>query len=134
MANSWEEIADLTGVDKSTLGTTIEEYNTCCDAGYDAVFVKDRRYLQPLRTPPFYAFKCLGVLLYTIGGIKINEHMEVLDAGDKIIPGVYAAGVDVGGWTPDTYCAFLPGTAFGWAINSGRISGESAYEYTSKLK
>ena len=130
MVNTWEEIADLIGTDKSVLKATIEEYNACCDAGYDAVFLKDHRYLQPLCTPPFYAIKCMGVMLNTMGGIKINECMEVLDAGDKIIPGLYAAGVDVGGWTPDTYCAFLPGTAFGWAINSGRIAGERAYEYT----
>lgn len=132
MADSWEEIADWIETDRTVLRATIEEYNSCCDAGYDVVFVKGRRYLQALRTPPFYAIKCLGVMLNTMGGIKINERMEVLNADYMPIPGLYAAGVDVGGWTPDTYCAFLPGTAFGFAINSGRIAGESANEFTDK--
>ncbi len=60
-----------------------------------------------------------------MGGLKINEQMEVLNQQDDPIPGLYAAGVDTGGWTCDTYCADLPGTAFGYALNSGRIAGES---------
>ena len=55
--------------------------------------------------------------------------MEVLDKQDLPIPGLYAAGVDTGGWTGDTYCADLPGTAFGYAVNSGRIAGESVASY-----
>jgi len=58
--------------------------------------------------------------------------MEVLDKQDNAIPGLYAAGVDTGGWTSDTYCAALPGTAFGWAINSGRIAGESACHFLTR--
>jgi fumarate reductase flavoprotein subunit len=134
IAGSWEEIAEWTEIDQAVLKETIEEYNNCCDKGYDAVFLKDRRYLQPLRKPPYYAIKCFGVLLNTMGGIKINERMEVLDTGNNPIPGLYAAGVDTGGWTPDTYCAFLPGTAFGFAINSGRIAGENAGEYLTTAK
>lgn len=129
IAGSWEEIADWAEIDRVLLKATIEEYNNCCDAGYDAVFLKDRRFLKSLRKPPFYAIKCFGVLLNTMGGIKINERMEVLDTGDNPIPGLYASGVDVGGWAPGTYCALLPGTAFGFAINSGRIAGESVSKY-----
>ena len=129
IAGSWESIAEWMGTDLSALRETVDEYNSCCDAGYDTIFLKDRRYLQPLRKPPFYAIKCFGVLLNTMGGIKINERMEVLDTQDNPISGLYAAGVDVGGWAPGTYCAFLPGTAFGFAINSGRIAGENVSEY-----
>jgi len=131
MSDSWDEIADWTKTDREVLRNTIEEYNTACDRKYDPVFGKDRTYLTPLRHPPYYAVKCGSGMLNTMGGIRINERMEVLDKNDDPIPGLYAAGVDTGGWTPDTYCAMLPGTAFGYAINSGRIAGESAYEYTS---
>jgi fumarate reductase flavoprotein subunit len=131
MSDSWDEIADWTETDREVLRITVEEYNTGCDKGYDPVFGKDRAYLMPLRHPPYYAVKCGSGMLNTMGGIKINEHMEVLDANSDPIPGLYAAGVDTGGWTPDTYCAMFPGTAFGYAINSGRIAGESACEYTS---
>jgi succinate dehydrogenase/fumarate reductase flavoprotein subunit len=69
-------------------------------------------------------------ILNTMGGIKVNDNMDVINKRNRIIPGLYAAGVDVGGWTSDTCCAALPGTAFGFAINSGRIAGENAAKYT----
>jgi len=134
ISGSWDDIADWLEVNREALKQTVDEYNAACDSGYDPVFAKDRAYLQPLRTPPYYAVKCGSTYLNTLGGIKINEHMEVIDTHDKPIRGLYAAGVDTGGWTSDTYCAALPGTAFGYAINSGRIAGENAYEYVSGLK
>jgi fumarate reductase flavoprotein subunit len=81
---------------------------------------------MPLRTPPYYAIKCGVDYLDTIGGIRINEQMEVLDKQGKPIPGLYAAGIDTGGWVGDTYCIRTTGTTFAFAINSGRIAGENA--------
>lgn len=132
MSDSWDEIAEWIGADPKILKNTIDEYNAACDQGYDPVFAKDRTYLLPLRTPPYYAIRCECVILNTIGGIKINEHMEVLDKWDNPIPGLYAAGVDTGGWTSDTYCVILPGTAYGFALNSGRIAGENAARFVLK--
>jgi fumarate reductase flavoprotein subunit len=134
ISDSWEALADWLEIDRDVLNTTVAEYNAACESGYDPVFNKDRAYLQPLRTPPYYAVKCGSTYLNTLGGIKINERMEVIDTHGNPIRGLYAAGVDTGGWTSDTYCAALPGTAFGYAINSGRIAGESAYEFISGLK
>ena len=65
----------------------------------------------------------------TLGGIKINQHMEVLDRQDEPIPGLYAAGDAAGGWEYDSYNTALTGFGFGFAINSGRIAGENAAEY-----
>jgi fumarate reductase flavoprotein subunit len=129
ISGSWGEIADWIGVDMAVLKSTVDEYNDVCDRGYDPVFAKDRKYLVPLRTPPYYAVECHMGMMNTIGGIKINEHMEVMDKQDNAIPGLYAAGVDTGGWVTDTYCSILPGSAFGFALNSGRIAGERAADY-----
>jgi fumarate reductase flavoprotein subunit len=131
ISDSWDAIADWMGTDPGALKTTIEEYNSACDCGHDSIFAKDRSYLLPLRTPPYYAIRCRACFLSTLGGIKINEHMEVLDQQDNPIPGLYAAGVDVGGWESDTYCDRLSGSAFGFAVNSGRIAGENAARYSS---
>jgi ferredoxin len=126
ITDTWEEIAQWMGVDPDSLKLTIAEYNSVCEKGYDPVFKKDRRYLVPLQTPPYYTIKMGVDYLDTIGGIRINERMEVLDKKGVPIPGVYAAGVDTGGWVGDTYCIRTTGTTFGFAINSGRIAGESA--------
>jgi len=133
ISNSWEEIAGWIGADLKPLKNTIGEYNKSCDRGYDDMFYKDRRYLQPLRTPPYYALKCHQAFHGTIGGIKINHHMEVLNQQGAPIPGLYAVGNDTGGWESDTYCYLLTGTAFAFAINSGRIAGENAARYAKDI-
>ena len=129
IADSWDEIARWIGAEPALLASTIDRYNRFCDLGYDDDFLKDPAHLQPLRTPPYYAVKCIQAFLDTIGGIKINHRMEVLDRGDKAIPGLYAAGVTTSGWMSGTYCIKLAGSAFGFAINSGRIAGENAAAY-----
>jgi len=129
ISDSWDDIAAWIGVLPEILSATIDEYNAFCDQGHDAVFTKDPKYLEALRTPPYYALKCYPRFLGTIGGIKINHHMEVLDKEDNPISGLYAAGVDTGGWEGDNYNAILSGTTFGFAINSGRIAGENAADH-----
>ncbi len=129
ISDSWNEIARWIGADPGVLKDTVDEYNACCEHGYDRIFAKDRRYLLPLRSAPYYAIRGLPHFLDTLGGIKINEHMEVLDNQDKPIPGLYAAGVTTSGWESETYCSDLSGSAFGYAINSGRIAGENAAKF-----
>lgn len=134
ISDSWDEIAKWMEADPQVLKTTIDKYNAGCDQGYDPIFAKDRKFLVPLRTPPYYAIKSNSDFLDTIGGIKINEPMEVLDKQGKPIPGLYAAGVAAGGWQGDTYCVVLSGAASGFAINSGRIAGENAFKFALGLK
>jgi fumarate reductase flavoprotein subunit len=131
ITDSWGDMAAWMEVPEEVLKNTVEEYNSFCDHGYDRLFNKDRRYLKALRTPPYYAIKGHLCFLTTVGGIRINQNMETLDGEDKPIPGLYAGGDISGGWESDTYCILLSGTTSGFAINSGRIAGENAAEYTA---
>jgi fumarate reductase flavoprotein subunit len=131
ISESLEEISTWIGAPAEALEKTVDEYNMSCERRYDEIFIKDPQYLQALRTPPFYAIKFRGALLGTTGGIKINYKMEALDREHNPIPGLYAAGADTGGWESDTYCAVLSGSAFGFALNSGRIAAENAADYCS---
>lgn len=131
ISNSWEEMAKWMNITSEMIKKSIEEYNHFCHQGWDGRFGKDRRYLIPLQTPPFYGFKCVQSFHGTIGGIKINHQMEVLHREGHPIPGLYAGGIDTGGWESDTYCLTLSGSAFGFALNSGRIAGENAVHYVS---
>jgi fumarate reductase flavoprotein subunit len=129
ISDSWEEIADWLGASPEVLKSTINEYNSFCEQGYDNDFVKDQRYLFPLRTPPYYAVQSCLDCAATHGGIKVNQRMEVLNHQDNPIPGLYASGVEIGGTESDTYNAGLPGHSFGFTISSGRIAGENAAQY-----
>ena len=132
ISDSWDELATWMGVEPAALEATVDEYNTACDRGHDPIFGKDRKYLRPLRTPPFYAIQGHPNICDTIGGIKINEKMEVIDTEDHPIPGLYAAGVTTGGWEGETYDYNLTGHLVGFSINGGRIAGESAVAYISQ--
>jgi fumarate reductase flavoprotein subunit len=129
VCNTWNDIAGWIGADPETLEATVDEYNAACDQKHDSLFAKDPRYLLPLRTPPFYAVKGHVGLCDAYGGIMINEKMEVLDDKDKPIPGLYAAGSTAGCWESESYCYRLTGHLVGFALNSGRIAGESAVQY-----
>lgn len=132
ISSSWTDIAGWIGIKEEKLSAAVAEYNRSCELGYDAVFNKDRRYLQTLDTPPYYAVRCHLSLMTTIGGIKINERMEVIDTSDKVIPGLYAGGDCAGGWESASYCMVLAGSAFGFALSSGRIAGENAAVYCNR--
>jgi fumarate reductase flavoprotein subunit len=129
VADTLDELANKMGIDRAIFKKTVEEYNRFCEKGHDDQFAKDPEYLRPVKTPRFYAFKCYMNFLGTLGGIKINEKTEVLDKDDEVIPGLYAVGNDAGGLYGDSYDVIASGASSGFALNSGRISGENALKY-----
>lgn len=129
ITDSWDRIADWIGANAKVLRAVIDEYNSFCDQGYDELFAKEQRFLVPLRRAPYYAVKGQLSVTDTIGAIRINEHMEVLDKQDNPISGLYAAGVCTAGWESENYCSDLFGSACGFALNSGRIAGENAAKF-----
>ena len=132
ISDSWNEIAKWIGADPKVLKATVDEYNSFCDKGHDDLFAKASQFLRPLRNPPYYACKCHPGFLVTIGGIKTNHRMEVLDKQDRPINGLFAAGISIGGWSGPTYNISLAGAGGGMSVYSGRIAGETATNYAKK--
>ena len=64
-----------------------------------------------------------------MGGVRINKYCEVLDNNQMPIEGLYSAGSDANTIYGDSYNFTLPGNTMGFAINSGRMAGESVAEY-----
>ena len=79
-----------------------------------------------------YAFDCRAVYLGTVGGVKVDEHLQVIDGDYNPIPGLYAAGTNAGGYYNGLGYPPYEGLACGFAWTSGRIAGESAAEYVMK--
>jgi fumarate reductase flavoprotein subunit len=129
VADTLEELAQKMGIEPDVLQKTVDEYNRFCEKGHDDVFAKDPKFLRPVKAPKFYAFRNIPYIYGTLGGIKVNERMEVLNKEQDVIPGLYAAGYDaniINGDTPDYN---IGGSALGFALNSGRIAGENAARY-----
>jgi fumarate reductase flavoprotein subunit len=133
VADTIEELARKIKIEPAVLKATVDQYNRFCETGCDEVFAKEPKYLLPVKKPKFYAMQGHTVYLGTLGGIKINHRMEVVDEKEKVIPGLYTVGTDAGGLYGDSYC-FLPasGTTLGFAVNSGRIAGRNALSYIGK--
>ena len=72
---------------------------------------------------PYYAVQMWLRYYATLGGLHINDQMQVLNTAQEPIEGLYAAGEVVGGLEGDIY---MGGTLFGWAVTSGYNAGTSA--------
>jgi fumarate reductase flavoprotein subunit len=132
-ADSVQELAEKTGMDMEVFQATVDEYNEFCEKGHDELFAKDPRYLRPIKGPKFYAIKARTIFLGTLGGIKINHRIEVIDKKGNVIPGLYAAGYDAGGMYGDSYSIRnSSGLSSSFATNSGRIAGRNALQYIGK--
>ncbi|MBN1190189.1 MAG: FAD-dependent oxidoreductase [Dehalococcoidales bacterium] len=133
-AGSIGELALKINVSPQVLQATVDEYNGFCRKGHDDLFAKDPRYLWPLTGQTFYAMKAHTAFLGTLGGIRINYKMEVMDKNDRAIPGLYAGGNDAGGMWGDSYCMDLSsGASSAFAINSGRIAGRNILQYLGSV-
>jgi fumarate reductase flavoprotein subunit len=132
-ANTIKELAEKIKVEPTILQKTVDEYNRYCEQKHDELFAKSPSYLRALRGPKFYAVKAQTVFLGTMGGIKINGRIEVLDKADNVIPGLYAGGFDAGGMYGDSYSMrSSTGLASAFALNSGRVAGKNALKYMGK--
>lgn len=128
-ADTIEELAVQIGADPEVFKATIERYNEACEKGVDGDFSKDPRFLVPIKQGPFYAFWGQICSEVCLGGVRINEHGEVIDTCGKRIDGIYAVGDNAMG----VRARGGPGvvSCLGWACFSGWFIGESIKEYLS---
>jgi fumarate reductase flavoprotein subunit len=127
-----DDLAAKIDVPSATLGETVNEYNAAYDGQYDPIFDKDRMYLDPIKKAPFYAARLGLAAFMTNGGIRINHKTEVLKEDRTVIPGLYAAGCSAGGILGDTYEVSTTGGSLSFAVNTGRIAGETVLQYLGK--
>ena len=123
-AASIEELADEleeSGMPRDTFLRTIEEYNAAVDAGREPTPPRTGKS-QPLLSAPFVAVKVAPTITHTVGGLAVDAGCRVLRKEDeKAIPGLYAAGVEVGGVSAGGYTSGLAS-----ALVFGRTAAESA--------
>ena len=119
-ADSIAELADMIGT--PALEATVEAYNGFAETGEDTEFYKDASYLTPVADGPFYAFEYAPSCWVTLGGVKTNDRLQVIDDMGTPIKGLYCAGVDNGTILMVPYHCY-EGTSLGMAYNTGRLAG-----------
>lgn len=125
-----EEVAAFIGCPAETLKETVEHYNDSCHRGYDEEFLKRKEFLFPVENAPYYVIRGESGIDTCLGGLKINNHQQVVDKNGDSIPGLYAAGVMCSGWFNNLYAFF--GSEMSFVLYSGREAAAEAAKYIAE--
>ena len=111
-ADTLEGLARSMGLPADALRETVASYNASAQRGARPAIEAGSYYaLGPVKS----------YVVFTDGGLRVSERLEVLDANDIPIPGLYAAGsAGQGGLLLEGH-----GHHLGWAFVSGRIAGRN---------
>lgn len=121
VSDKLEDAAKTMGIDPAGLTKTVKHWNDMVKAGKDADF--NRKLSGGLGEGPYYIVEQKVRYQTTLGGLKADAGLRILDKAGKPIPGLYGAGCVVGGANgADSMTAMMNS----WAIVSGVVSAESA--------
>jgi len=98
---SLAELAQKAGIDPHALEKTVKEFNLAVSEQQlhelTPPRTQDKSPAYPLLRMPFYIFPVCAGITYTMGGIRINEHAQVLNSDHLPLPGLFAVGACTGG-------------------------------------
>ena len=137
-----ELLAQLDIDDKEQALRTVEEYNSATRTAktWDptkkdghatkglAQGLDKTNWATKLDAPPYFAYSVTGGITFTFGGLKINEHSNVVGTDWRPMPGLYACGEMVGGLFYDNYPA---GTGLVSGATFGRNAGSDAARFAA---
>lgn len=134
-ANTLEELAaklsQEDSIDSAQLLRTLDEYNAAVrdevpfnpnvkdGRSADGLPVARSNWAVKLDTPPYTAYAVTCGVTFTFGGLKIDNHGQVMDVNNQSIAGLFAAGEMVGGIFYHNY----PGAS---GLTSGAVFGRLA--------
>lgn len=121
VSDNLADAAKTMGVDPEGLAKTVAHWNDMVKAGKDTDF--NRKITGGLGEGPYYIVEQKVRYQTTLGGLKADADLRILDKAGKPIPGLFGAGCVVGGANgADSLTAMMNS----WAIVSGVVSAESA--------
>ncbi|MGE0521769.1 MAG: FAD-binding protein, partial [Variibacter sp.] len=126
-------LADRIKVPREALAETIERFNGFCAKGRDEDFhrgesifqkakAKNKPMLSPIRKAPYVAMPFNRCILTTKGGLRTNEHAQVLREDGSVITGLYCAGAAMA--NPIGTRAISAGTTIGPNMTWGYICAQ----------
>jgi succinate dehydrogenase/fumarate reductase flavoprotein subunit len=120
-----EEVIELLGLPCDRTLATIARYNEMCRAGYDADFHKKPKYLQEIKTGPFYGGLISQYRFFSVlGGPRTNHNMQICDENDIPIKGLYAAGSMIGDMFAGCYNFRVAGHNYCCCLTFGYLTGK----------
>ena len=129
-AGTLADLAAMMGVPAHEFETSIAAFNAACpDEGeFDPLHLDGlstqgvapakSNWARPLDQAPYRAWPIIAANCFTFGGLKVNEHAQVINLAGDAIPGLYAAGETVG-----LYYKVYPGAT---SVMRGAVTGRIA--------
>ncbi len=125
-AATLDELAAVAKMDPETLKATVERYNGFVKNGKDEDFDRPAANMtMEIGAGPYYLVEQKPRFASTMGGLVVNDHLQVMNTNDEAISGLYAAGELVGGVMGDDSPS---GANNAWALTSGKLAAEFAAE------
>ena len=113
----------------TNLEKTVADYNALCEAGTDDQFYKPAYLLHKLDPDAtFYVVEYEPSCWSTFGGVKTDAYCRALTPDQKVIEGLYVAGIDNGSLYASPYYE-NEGACLGLAYTSGIVAGDCMLEY-----
>lgn len=141
-ASTLAELSKAAGLPAEAFTKTVTQWNGFIDKGTDVEFGRFKngaRALVPgakpgskalplppkLEKAPFYAMQLFPLARKSLGGVRIDSGCRAVNAKEKPVAGLYAAG-EVTGFAGINGRAGLEGTFLGPGVLTGRIAAQSA--------
>ncbi len=127
-ADTLEELAGKLGIeDKDAFLASVERYNELCEKGKDEDYGKDTKWMNAIKTPPFYGIRRHLRVSALVSGVYTNADGQALDADKKPIEGLYCVG-NLGGqfYGGADYPFHATGLSIGRCYTFGRLAGKHA--------
>lgn len=117
-ADTLDELAEMLGLDATTLSETMKTYNQAVNKEIEDEF-RDEPAEKPMNeTGPYYGVQVESAIHMTKGGVVANEKTEVINNNNEVVKGLYASGE-----VTDTSGAYSASVVF------GKIAGEEAAKF-----
>lgn len=121
-ADTLAELGEAIGFsDMSVYTKAIEDYLQVLETGEDPLFGKRADMMPDLDNGPYYAVKVISAIDGTYNGVLVNENMQAMNRDYDVIPGLYVAGQDAGGFFSYPYYEGV-GWTQGFAWTSGAVA------------
>ena len=118
-AETLHELAVKMKLNPEALGRTLQRYNAFVKSGKDLDF--GRKYMKgTFEKGPYYGFICEPVVGISIGGLTVNENLQVMTRSGSPIKHLYAVGEIIGGLHGTTY---VGGNSLGASLALGKWLG-----------
>ena len=130
--NSLAELAEQAGIDPQALPRTVDAYNQAVArqelSSLKPSRTQDKSPAFPLLEKPFYIFPVCAGITYTMGGIQINDHAQVLDQERSPLRGLFAVGACTGGLEGGAKTGYVGG------LIKSAVMGLEAAQFISNSK